>query len=324
MQESTTVPASEPGCGRDPLVSAITLFLAHEGVRDLPYLRELLVREIDDAGPAALAALGGRLTTTGTDWTYYPADPLARRIHHLLGARMLAHEPVLLGREHLEAAARQPVVLVANHLSYADANALEFVFRRAGFGADADRLTVVAGPKVYSDLRRRFSSLCFGTIRTPQSSRVSTDAAATGARDVARAARRSIVTAHERLRLGDALVVFPEGTRSRSGAMQPLLSAVARYLEGPPALVLPVAIIGTETLFPVGEDSLNPVPILARVGRAVDARALLAATGGDRRLTMDCVGAAIAGLLPPEYRGAYDDSARGLDQARRLSTQLFG
>ena len=40
---------------------------------------------------------------------------------------------------------------------------------------DPDRLTVVAGPKVYSSLRRRFSSLCFGTIKTAQSNTISTE-----------------------------------------------------------------------------------------------------------------------------------------------------
>jgi len=60
-------------------------------------------------------------------------------------------------------------------------------------------LTVVAGPKVYSSLRRRFSSLCFSTIKTPQSSAVSSEDAVMNAREVARAARQSIDVAHERL-----------------------------------------------------------------------------------------------------------------------------
>lgn len=75
---------------------------------------------------------------------------------------MLDHDAVPLGTGHLAAVAGKPVVVAANHLSYSDANLLEVLLHQAGAGALADRLTVVAGPKVYSNLRRRFSSLCFG------------------------------------------------------------------------------------------------------------------------------------------------------------------
>jgi acyltransferase-like protein len=171
-------------------------------------IRESLQREIDDAGPAALAALGYRLSHAGT--------------------------------EHLAGVAGKPLVIVANHLSYSDANLLEVLLHQAGAGALADRLTVIAGPKVYSSLRRRFSSLCFGTIKVPQSSRLSTDEAVMNPRDVALAARRVIEIAHERLRLGEALLIFAEGTRSRSGEMQRLLPGVARYIDWPGTWILPV------------------------------------------------------------------------------------
>ena len=61
-------------------------------------------------------------------------------------------------------------------------------------------------------------------------------------RELVRAARQSIETAEARLRLGEALLVFPEGSRSRSGQMQPLLPGVARYLKGKAAWVLPIGI----------------------------------------------------------------------------------
>ena len=118
----------------------------------------------------------------------------------------------------------------------------------------SDRLTVIAGPKVYSSLRRRFSSLCFGTIKTPQSSAVSSEEAVMNAREVARAARQSIDMAHERLFRGDALLVFAEGTRSRTREMQQTLTAVTRYFDFPDVWVLPAGITGTEAMFPIGDD----------------------------------------------------------------------
>jgi 1-acyl-sn-glycerol-3-phosphate acyltransferase len=297
--------ATDPGCGRDPLIAAITAFLARDHAPALGAIGESLQREIDDAGPEALASLGHRLSHAGTDWSYYPSDPLARRIHRLLAQRVLPQAPVLLGTEHLAAVSGRPLVIVANHLSYADANLFEVLLHQAGAGALADRLTVVAGPKVYSNLRRRFSSLCFGTIKVPQSTSLSTDEAVMNPRDVALAARRVIEIAHERLRLGEALLIFAEGTRSRTGEMQPLLPGVARYLDYRGAWILPVGLAGSEALFPIDEDSLNPVRIEIRIGPPIDAGALRERSHGHRRVIMDSIGLAIAAILPPKYRGVY-------------------
>ena len=73
-------------------------------------------------------------------------------------------------------------------------------------------------------------------------------------RDVARAARRSIEIARERLRQGAVLLVFSEGTRSRTGGMQRMLVGATRYIEEPDTWVLPMGIAGTDALFPVGAE----------------------------------------------------------------------
>lgn len=219
--------------GRDALVTAITQFLAAgQDERALHGIRDALVREIDDAGPRALLRLDKRLADAGADWSYYRRDPLARRIHYFLAERVLERGSVLYGTEHVATIAGEPAVIVANHLSYSDANLLEVLLRRSGCGAFADRLTVIAGPKVYSSLERRFSSLCFGTIETPQSSALSSEDEIMNAREVAWAARRSIDIAHERLRLGEALLVFAEGTRKpyeRTAAVADRRDALLRW-----------------------------------------------------------------------------------------------
>jgi len=291
----------------DALVAAIMTFFAGQDVQTANEVRNALEREIKEARTDALVRLGERFACAGSDWAYYPADPLVRRIHHVIADRILAPGSALIGIEHATVVADRPVVVFANHLSYSDAHLLEMLLHRAsGDGAAlSNRLTVVAGPKVYSNPKRRFSSLCFGTIKTPQSSALSTDDAVMDTREVARAARRSIAIAHERLHLGDALLVFAEGTRSRAGYMQRMLAGVARYLNGPDVWVLPVGITGTETLFPVGDETFHPARIVVQVGRPICASVLRERAKGDRKLMMDGVGLAIAKLLPPEYRGAY-------------------
>jgi len=290
---------------REPLIDAITAFLAGRDTETGHAFRGLLEREMDSAGAAAITALGQRLATAGADWAYYPGDPLARRLHHALADRILLADSALHGAEHIETVAGRPVVIFANHLSYADANLIEILLCRCGQTTLADRLAVIAGPKVYSSLKRRFSSLCFGTIKTPQSSGLSTEDAVMNPREVARAARRSIDIAQERLRLGDALLVFAEGTRSRSGDMQQMLTAATRYLDVPDVCVLPAAITGTEALFPIGDDTVHPVTVTVRIGAPLSGAALRQQARGDRSEMMNIVGRAIAAELPSGYRGVY-------------------
>lgn len=292
-------------CAREPLVDAISAFLAHRHMSGMQDIRASLEQTIDEAGPDGLQALGQRLSHAGTDWSYYPRDPLARRIHHVLAGRVLQQAPEVRGTANLIATAGKPLVIFANHLSYSDANAIEVLLQLAGVRALADRLTVIAGPKVYSNLNRRFSSLCFGTIKIPQSSTRSSGEALMDPREAARAARRSIQIALGRLGLGEALLIFPEGSRSRSGQMQRLLAGVARYLDAPDVWVVPMGLTGTERLFPIGEETLNPVPLTLTIGRPVPASVFRERHEGDRQRIMDDIGLAIARLLPPLYRGAY-------------------
>ena len=313
----TILDAEPHRSSRDALIAAILAFIGRGHLLPVDDIRAALEREIDGAGADALVALEAALAADA-GWAYYPRDPLAQRIHHLLADRFLQAGSAIAGVEHLAAAGRVPLALFANHLSYADANAIEVLLHRAGAAAAADGLTAIAGPKVFSSRERRFSSLCFGTIKVPQSADVSSGEAQLNVREVARAARQAIEVAGARLSAGDVLLLFGEGTRSRSATMQPMLAGVARYLETPATRVVPVALTGSESLFPVDASTVRPSRIRVSVGRPLAAASLIAHARGNRRLVMDAIGLAIAELLPPSYRGVYADAAALSEAARVL------
>jgi 1-acyl-sn-glycerol-3-phosphate acyltransferase len=320
----TTPVAHQLGSEEHGLIASILAFVADRPADEMAALEAHLEDLLATSEPGAVGRLLERLMNTGAEFSYYPPDPLVRKIHVLMGEIMLPNEGALGGVEHLAGLEGHPVVILQNHLSYSDANALSVLLDRNGGGNVADRLTVIAGPKVYSDPMRRFSSLCFGTIKTPQSTDLASAEAVMSVREVARLARETIALATARQKAGDALLVFVEGTRSRTTRMQRALPAVTRYLDVPDARLVPVGIAGTEHLVPLDEERIHRASVRVRIGRAATATRLAEGADGNRRLMMDAVGVAIARLLPPEYQGAYADSEPGLDDARRVASGVFG
>jgi 1-acyl-sn-glycerol-3-phosphate acyltransferase len=223
--------------------------------------------------------------------------------------------------EALAFARRQPVFFISNHLSYIDANVIDALLVGAGFADVADGLTVLAGPKVFALPIRRLASLCFGTIKMPQSQSTASGEAVMPRREVARLAQETLLTVEERRRKGDHLMVFVEGTRSRTAAMQRVLPAAARYFEAPGTQIVPLGLSGTENLMRLETDKATPSEAHARVGRVIDAGKLFERAGGKRPLVADALGYLIADLLPPEYRGEYASAATN-PAARDVASSL--
>ncbi len=115
------------------------------------------------------------------------------------------------------------------------------------------------------------------------------------------------------LEAGHPLVVFPEGTRSRSAQLKEANPKVSRYmLMHPETRVLPLGIWNTEIVFPVDRalpkrgtnaqvavGKSTPVSLL---GAGID----MESTSGQKEL-MDRTMKLVAGLLPAEYRGVYSN-----------------
>jgi cytidylate kinase len=127
-------------------------------------------------------------------------------------------------------------------------------------------------------------------------------------------------TAMRILDAGHVLAVFPEGTRSRDGALQAVREGVGMLALRSGASVLPVAVVDSDLMWPRGR-------LLPRFGRRVTVRYGTAfkvaddvrgAEPGTRRDRRGATGAAtrlimtrIAALLPPRQRGVYAADVEG-------------
>jgi len=131
-------------------------------------------------------------------------------------------------------------------------------------------------------------------------------------------------TAMRILEAGQVLAVFPEGTRSRDGALQSVREGVGMLALRSGAPVLPVAVVDSDLAWPRGQ-------LLPRFGSRVSVRfgspfkvdqADPAAPAGsekrDRRAATVAatrqIMARIAALLPPRQRGVYAEDVASLER----------
>jgi 1-acyl-sn-glycerol-3-phosphate acyltransferase len=303
-----TVPAAEV---RRLLLSHVTEFAGEYPEADRAELRQSVGPVLEAAQDAELSEVARRMSREDYGFGFHPRVPLVQKIHHAMADVLLGSDSRVEDAERLAAVANETLILLPNHLSFADANLIEVLLQRAGFAGLTSRLTVVAGPKVYTTTSHRFASLCFGTIKTAQSAQVASGEAVMRPRDVAKIARETIACAFERLSAGDALLLFAEGSRSRDATMQPLLPAVARYCERPGLWLVPCGLAGTEKFF--GFDDVRPheTHAVLRIGTPVLASELFARCNGNRTEVVRAIGHMIAQTLPAQYRGAYAGTAPG-------------
>lgn len=318
----TTVIREEASGVRAGLLDQLARLFAEWGAGEHGPLRARFEAALSGFDEVALGQFVVRLQTTGGDWGYHPPDPVARAVSRLGHSLVAAEGSSLDEAGGLASARRAPVVLVGNHLSFIDANSVDFLLQAYGWQDVADNLTVLVGPKVYAEPIRRVASLCFGTIKMPQSTSRASGEAVMSRRETLRLAELTLEHVRARRARGDHLLLFVEGSRSRSARMQRALAAVARYVEEPFATVVPFAVWGTERMVPVNDERAHPAPVHARVGRALDAGQLFERGGRRRALLADALGFLIADLLPPEHRGCYAAADGELADARALANQF--
>jgi len=224
--------------------------------------------------------------------TSLPGDDL---LLHAMLRRVLAplarivYRPVIEGRDRVPRTG--PVILAANHLSFADSIVIPLVAPRpVAFLAKAEYFT---GTSVIGRLSRAF----FTAIDAIPVERGSV-----------RAAQDSLDAARDVLRDGRVFGIYPEGTRSRDGRIYRGRTGVAWLALTSGAPVVPVALIGTDRIQPVGARLPRVRRITVRFGEPLRFDALSGVPAARaRREATDQIMAAIAELSGQEPADAYND-----------------
>jgi 1-acyl-sn-glycerol-3-phosphate acyltransferase len=155
------------------------------------------------------------------------------------------------GTEHIPADG--PAILASNHLSYADWLFMPLaVPRKVSFVAKAEYFT---SPGVKGWLQKMFFS---GTGNIPID------------RSSGNAAAGALVSAKRVLGDGDLFGIYPEGTRSHDGRLYRGKTGVARLALESGVPVIPVAVVGTDTIAPPGKKFGRLVRPHVRFGEPLD------------------------------------------------------
>jgi len=85
-----------------------------------------------------------------------------------------------------------------------------------------------------------------------------------------RAAIKSLDEAAQRIRAGASVIIFPEGTRSPDGRLQPFKGGAMVLAIKAGVEVVPLAISGTHAILPKGKLLARPGKVVIRVGQPID------------------------------------------------------
>lgn len=219
------------------------------------------------------------IRVVGTEQTLNEAHALVREGSRTW-SRTVLRGSSLEGVAHLERAAATgaPVAVVCNHQSYIDSNAIDLILSTHGHADLAARFVSAAGPKVYEGLFRRVASASLNTIPVPQSTAFE-HTEQISRRELAKRSLKAVSESHGAMQQGYVLLIYPEGSRTRTGQLQPFLTAVYRYFKQSGTVVVPAALEGTSKVMGVGASRIQPAPCTLRLGPSIE----VAEVGGARR-----------------------------------------
>jgi 1-acyl-sn-glycerol-3-phosphate acyltransferase len=208
----------------------------------------------------------------------------------------LAHalyRPRIEGRENVPL--KGGVILASNHLSFIDSFAIPLASPRQVRFLAKDEYWQGEG------LRGRIQAGFFDAVGMIPVDRHSS-----------RAAQESLDKALEVLKGGDAFGIYPEGTRSRDGRLYRGRTGVAWLALTAGVPIVPVGLIGTENIQPVGARFPKLAKVTVRFGKALDVSRFDGIPAGRaRRELTDEVMDAISALTDQERVDAFNEVPGG-------------
>ncbi|RLP83261.1 1-acyl-sn-glycerol-3-phosphate acyltransferase [Mycetocola lacteus] len=185
-----------------------------------------------------------------------------------------------------------PVIIASNHLSFIDSIVIPVLAPR--------RVQFLAKSAYFegTGVKGWFSKMFFTSI------------GAVGVRRGAgQAAQEALEQGRQILEGGNAFAIYPEGTRSLDGRLYKGRTGVAWLALTTGAKVVPVGLIGTNKMMPVGAKIPRFAKVKIRYGEPIDVSVHGAANSGRaRRLATDEIMAAIHALSEQELANEYNES----------------
>lgn len=186
---------------------------------------------------------------------------------------------------------KKPRIFVCNHLSNSDGLVLNKVLK------EKSDPYFIAGVKLSNNPVTNIGTKIVKNIAIKPSS----------------ADKEAITKVVKTLKSGEDILVFPEGTRSRTGEMIEGKKGVLLFARMSKAEIIPIGMSGTEKLLPIsksgdmGGEKWNHADVAINIGDKIDFPAK--EKDEDRHeyedRCMDILMRSIAELLPKNYRGVY-------------------
>lgn len=194
------------------------------------------------------------------------------------------------GMENIEKTDKAKI-FICNHLSNADGLVLDKLLK------EKYDPTFVAGEKLSSDPVTRFGTEIVKNIKIKPNS----------------ADKEALTKMVNIIKNGENLMLFPEGTRSRTGSMieaKKGILLIARLTKAP---IVPIGIWGTEKLLPINEsgsmadENFKESDVYVRIGEPITPPKKQEGEGKVEFETrsIEYIMKSISNLLPEEYRGVY-------------------
>jgi 1-acyl-sn-glycerol-3-phosphate acyltransferase len=203
------------------------------------------------------------------------------------------YRPVVTGLQHVPTDGA--VLIAGNHVSFADEVFTPMAARRQVFYfAKAEYFTS-------EGIRGRAMGAIFREMGQVPVERGDT-----------RSAAASLDVGVEMLKNGDALGIYPEGTRSPDGRLYKFRTGVARLAVRSGAPVVPVGLVGTREVQPPGSKKWHRAPVAIHFGPPLD----FSGRAGDERsakalrAVTEEIRVAIQALTGQEYVDSYANNER--------------